>query len=105
MTEYHDFMAAASKLIEKDPDAHWLYRYIIDGFTDHGFSTKMSETYAALIIAQELFNPGNSDFKNYLSSVRSEFPQLSPEGHDAMLKATSKCVQDYYHGQEDSEIM
>lgn len=105
MTEYHDFMAAASKLIEKDPDANWLYRYIIDGFTDHGFSTKMSETYAALIIGQELFEPGISDFNDYLSIVMLEFPQLSPEGHNAMLKTTSKCVKDYYHGQEDAEVL
>ena len=103
MTEYQDFMTVASKFIDSDPDANWIFRYIIDGLTDHGFSTKMSETYAALIIGQELFNPSESDFTNYLSSVQSAFPQLSPEGHATLLEVTSKCVQDYYHPQVDTQ--
>ncbi|MBW4595320.1 MAG: hypothetical protein KME46_21060 [Brasilonema angustatum HA4187-MV1] len=103
MTEYQDFMAVASKSIEQDPDANWIYRYIIDGLSHHGFSTKMSETYAALVIGQELFHPSESDFTSYLTSVESTFPQLSPEGHASILQATSKCVQDYYHPQVDTQ--
>lgn len=97
MNEYQDFIAVASKLIEKDPDANWISRYIIDGLIEHGFSTKMSETYATLIIGEELFHPSESDFASYLGSVQSAFPQLSPEGHATILEATSKCVKDYYH--------
>ncbi|MEH2410478.1 MAG: hypothetical protein V7K36_16940 [Nostoc sp.] len=103
MTEYQDFIVNASKLIEHDPDANWLFRYIGDGLTEHGFSTKMSETYAALVIGQEFFNPSESDFTSYISSVRSAFPQVSSEGHDTLLEVTSKYVQDYYHAQVDTQ--
>ncbi|MEH2311579.1 MAG: hypothetical protein V7K35_09290 [Nostoc sp.] len=100
MTEYQDFMTGASKLIEHDPDANWLFRYMLDGLTEHGFSTKMSETYAALVIGQEFFNPSETDFTSYISSAVSAYPQLSSEGHATLLEVTSKYVQDYYHPQE-----
>ncbi|MEH1836527.1 MAG: hypothetical protein V7L29_31875 [Nostoc sp.] len=103
MTQYQDFIAVASKFIEYDPDANWIFRYIVDGLTNHGFSTKMSETYTTLVIGQEFFSPSQSDFTSYINTAISEFPQLSPEGHTSLLEVTSKYVQDYYHPQVDTQ--
>ncbi|GAA6615803.1 hypothetical protein [Scytonema sp. NUACC26] len=103
MTEYQNFIAVASKLIEYDPDTKWIFSYIVDGLTNHGFSTKMSETYATLAIGEEFFNPSESDFTSYISCSLSAFPQLSPEGHAALLEVTRKYVHNYYHPQVDTQ--
>lgn len=103
MTQYQDFIAVASKFIEYNPDANWIFSYIVDGLTNHGFSTKMSETYTTLVIGQEFFNPSESDFTSYISSAISEFPQLSPEGHAALLEVTTKHVHDHYHPQVNTQ--